>query len=655
MPNRQSSVTNTQENKHPSDPIVRKKYPWLKYILNFLFWCGASASALQGFFSIQSFISSLGAIPGMAFLLLIPYVFIFVSAIIIALYSIIVEQQIFREYFERLLAQLFGVEYEDIASKKINPSKKAEDNRTYNERTHELKEKIRELDHHPKAEDDIANKDKQNQYNLFWFLHLCHTIFAYTAAGFIVGLRALVSIGSTMLGIQILIGLILSPLGLTAPLGIIPLCAIMSAVGYFIKTSQNIVDQFNETLKILGLKRFVKTDYKEIKKDYEQKLKTIYESEITKTNEIKIEEPKLSFWKSCICLIMEIGFVFGAVGASMQGFFSIQKFVSQMGIVPFLSFFNIIPPIFIISCAAVIAMYTLFVEQKILYQYFHGLIIDWLQPNNNQDLYYVEYENKPDLNDYKLKILEKDVDYIIKEIKATDNSIKYKIIFNSKDAYKTYCYNQKIDSIYNHQILKTAGQTRAETKINDQLPKPVKKITHNFLWFNFARIGTVFILLLRAITSIGPSVLGLATVINLVTGMLSITLGPWVFLPCIIMATFGYMIKCSQNIYNHYHNTMRDMFGIQYEQSYQDKAKLSTKLNDEYIEVLELFNKTKTTKKSTCPSDDSDNTTSNPPPPPGGDSVSVKIVVSSLRSIPNNSNTDYSSDADNSNYTSFTP
>lgn len=628
----------TAEQAQPHEESKRN-YAWLKFLIDCLFWFGIPASALQGFFSINSFIQSLGAIPGMAFLYLIPYAFILVSAVIIALYSVVVEQQIFREYFERLVAQLLGIPYEEIFNKDSKDSKdsnaaknkKTEDNSTYNERTHALINKTKALSsHHANIidTDDTNEQISQDKYNLHWMLQLGHTIFAYSAACFIVGLRALVSIGSTMLGTQVLIGLLLAPLGLTSPLWIIPVCAVMSAVGYFIKTSQNIVDQFNETLKILGLNRYVKTDFKKAKKKYKQTLKTFYTaSTTTDSNNNKQDrvKPELPLWSTIVCRIMDIGFVFGAVGASMQGFFSIQKFVSQMGSVPFLYFFNAIPATFIISCACIIAVYTLFVEQKILYQYFHSLVLSWFQPESNEDLYYVDYDNEPDPHtDYKLQILEKDVDYQIKQI-TIEGSIKYRISFKSKEAYKVYRYNQKIDQIYGHSVLSNTGEKRAENKKDNQLPREKDKIEYNYLLVVFARIGTVFILLLRAITSIGPSVLGLVNVVNLVTSLVGIaSLGAWVFLPCIIMAAFGYMIKCSQNIHNHYHNTMRDIFGIDEEQStYQDKSKLINKLNDEYIETLELFN---TCKNDNPSSPNQANNDQNPPSP-----RTVQRVLNHLR------------------------
>lgn len=557
------------------------------FYVNILFWIGALATAMQGFFSISFFVNSVLAIPAMAFLSLMPIALLVIStlsilsAIIIGTYSLIVEQQVFKKHFQKLMRQLFT---------------KTEE-KTNDKLTKELKQEIKQLDKH--IDNETENKVKQDKYNLLWLLRLIHKSFAHFVASCVVGLRALVSIGSTMLGIKVLLLLTLSPFGITAlPAAIIPLCAIAAAVGYFIKTSQNIIDQFNQTLKFLGLEKYVKTDYIKARKELKQSLKRIFKEKNNKEYQSKNKKNEtLPFWKLIVCRIMDIGFVFGAIGASMQGFFSISKFVSQMGAVPLLSFFNTIPVTVIFGSAALIAIYTLCVEQKILYQYFNSLIVGWMQPNISTDRCVYEITNrklsKDDIEkDYKLKLLKPGRDYSL-DLQDDKTNVD-KIIFHSKLAYKIYKLNHKIDKIYNHPVLINAKLRRSSKSIDNQQLKNITVPKYGFLKLNFARIGSVFILLLRAVTSIVPTVLGLVTAINLLMFFVGLTpLGPVLFIPAGIMATFGYLIKCSQNLYNHYSKTMSNMFGIKHDNSEQQLTAIINNLRNEKIDALILFNKHK--------------------------------------------------------------
>ena len=543
----------------PLENTTKKSDPWYTKLGKVLFWVGASASAMQGFFSIESFITTTAAIPGMAFLYLTPYALIFISACIICFYSIRVEQQIFYPNFIKLINQLAGNED------------------TINRETQKLKTKIAKLRARKQANPSEATTTEtehptensppplsENKYlklinnyiakitasNLIKvrIIRTAYKCFAYLAAGIIVGLRAIVSIGSTMLGIKILFGIVASVLGITLPAIIIPLCALMAAVGYFIKTSQNIIDQFNETLKKLGLKLYIKTDLKKAKKEYIRILKD-------KDNNSHKEKADLPKWKIYLYNALRCGFIFGAIGASAQGFFSIDKFVHSLGSVPAFAFFNLIPFSFIIGAAIIIACYTLFVEQKILYQYYEKIIGAIVNPESNKN---VTCTQRPDPEtDYKLKALRRQ-DYTI--ITETGSDEVYTINFHSKLAYKIYKLNAEIDALCNNNNL-PPRDTQNQTK--PYVASPERHWFTQFVYINFARVGTVFILLLRAITSIGPQILGLSVMLAPILSLgLGLSLGPWIFLPSIIMASFGYLIKCSQNLKNHYRKTMNDIFQV---------------------------------------------------------------------------------------------
>ena len=82
----------------------------LDYTLLALYTVGAYSSAMQGFFAIESFVNSLAAIPGMAFLYLIPYSFILGSAVVNFIYSVRVEQKVFEPNFYDLIKKCLGLE-----------------------------------------------------------------------------------------------------------------------------------------------------------------------------------------------------------------------------------------------------------------------------------------------------------------------------------------------------------------------------------------------------------------------------------------------------------------------------------------------------------------------------------------------------------------
>lgn len=586
-----------RDHLHPQ--ALKSKFWSINFLITCLFWTGALASAMQGYFSINIFITSLGsAVSWLAFLNAIPYIVIFACATIIAIYSIRVESQVFRPYFEKLIKQFLG-----------DPNVK----KNHNDKTIELKYRFEQLK--PKTTEAstiektgfakllykikyylqlllAVEKSTDSKYSFAWFFNRLRYYFAHSLAVGVMGLRAIVSIGSTMLGLKSIFLLIASAFLITSlPTYFIPLYALMSGVGYFIKTSQNLVDQFHETLKILGFKRYIKKDYEAVKTQYKKGLKKALglskNTAITKDvlphvppPAAIISEPvkdlplwkKVFYWlkaniKNILWYVLTLGFCIGAVGASMTGFFSITSFITQLGSVPILSFMLLIPPPVIIALAITIAVYTLFVEQKILYRYFNNLVLNVLGIKTEQGTTKTKATKTIDqeIADKKIKISKIYAHYGKDGISRTNKKLeKYTIPL----------------TITSETDLKSTSEEINSKKINAS--------EHGFIKYNLAIIATVFILFLRAITSIGPSTLGLKNAANMVIAPLFClaAFGPASFAICAIMATFGYAIKCSQNIHTHYYNTMEDMLGVKSEN--KEKKKQLKKLEREYLTALEL-------------------------------------------------------------------
>lgn len=534
---------------------VGAKYNLLDIFTSILYWIGAIASATQGYFSINAFISSLSVVPGLSFLSLIPYLYIFLSATTIALYSIIVEQQIFHKHFVNLIKQLFAKLFPSLFG---SSSSGIKFDKTYHEQTKELQIKLAALSEpSEKTKADTQKTKSKNRSLLSWIFYKIRFYFGHLIAFVIVSLRAIVSIGSTMLGLKSIFLVIASAFLLPAPPTYFILAyALMSAVSYIIKSSQNLVCQFNETLKLLGFNRFIKKDFENTQREYKLQLKHQFKgqpiAETPKATKLswwqyfssKLSRGNMPWWKYIARRFFDVVFIVGAVGASMTGFFSIDKFFSQMGSIPFLSFFSLVPAGFIVGAACTIAIYTLFVEQKILYNYFENLVEKWFSSTPSK----------------KIATLEE-------EIKSKRN---------------------KILAIYQHPLMQQGLQDKMSRLQNLSLDT-IKPSYSGFRLF-LSITGTVFILLLRAITSIGPSTLGLTAAVQLIAKFaFATTLGPWVFAPCAFMALGGYIIKCSQNLSDHYYNTLSDMFGVTLNGNKKQKDLLK-ELNKEHLSALETFN-----------------------------------------------------------------
>ncbi len=536
---------------------VEYNYSLLSIFTSILYWIGAIASATQGYFSINAFITSLSVVPGLNFLSLIPYLYIFLSATTIALYSIIVEQQIFHKHFVNLIKQLFANLFPSL----LNSSKSGiKYDKTYHEQTKELKLKLTTLSE-PYEENSTDTQPPKNRHRSFlsWTFYKVRFYFGHLIAFVIVSLRAIVSIGSTMLGLKSIFLVIASAFLLPAPPTYFILAyALMSAVSYIIKSSQNLVCQFNETLKLLGFNRFIKKDFEDTQREYKLQLKHQVKGQpVAETPKVtklswwqyfssKLSRGNMPWWKYIARRFFDVVFIVGAVGASMTGFFSIDKFFSQMGSISFLSFFSLVPAGAIVGAACTIAIYTLFVEQKILYNYFETLIEKWFSSTPIKKIATLEKEIKSKRN----KILAIYQQPLMQEVEGLQNKIS------------------RLQSLSLDNIQPTYSRFRLFLSIT----------------------GTVFILLLRAITSIGPSTLGLTAAVQLIAKFaFATTLGPWVFAPCAFMALGGYIIKCSQNLSDHYYNTLSDMFGVTLNGNKKQKDLLK-ELNKEHLSALETFN-----------------------------------------------------------------
>ncbi|MBP9723066.1 MAG: hypothetical protein KBD64_07945, partial [Gammaproteobacteria bacterium] len=542
------------------------KYSRSAWIANFLFWPGALASAMQGYFSIGAFISTLGTIPGLTFLALIPYPVIFILATLSFYYVIFVEQQIFRKFFTNLIRQLF----------KDTQDKDYQD--TFNTQYLKLRAKLKALiNPSSTSPSSIKNpastrvpKRKSLPKMLFYRLRL---FFGYCVAFVIVSLRAIVSIASTMLGLKTILLLAASMFLITTLPGyIVLICAILAGVGYVVKNSQNLLCQFNETLKLLGFKRFIRKDVEKQHKVYKQILKESFREDkqathlLSTVKSLSESKPKLSWWKSItnqlldrdkpdrkwwqvvIARIFDFGFIIGAIGASMTGFFSIEKFVSQISSISFLSFFAVIPGSVIIAAACTIAVYTLFVEQKILYNFFSklvGPIIDKLNFGRSK-------ESSPNTASSEKKKTQSPAEKIQKKQKSIANIYAHPYM-------KSIAREPNLVLVPND--LTGPKDKKYIDILQVKLDTPVKK--YSKLRLILSIIGTVFILVLRGITNVGPSTLGLVAAIKFIAlAAFSVSLGPWIFAFCAAMAICGYLIKCSQNLTETYYGTLEDMFGI---------------------------------------------------------------------------------------------
>lgn len=603
-------LTKNKTQSDQSKPVKPKRTP-LDYILKTLFIIGAYSSASQGFFAIESFVNSLAAIPGMAFLHLIPYGFILSAAIINFIYSVRVEQKVFEPHFYNLIKQLVGLD-----NKKTN-NQKCIDTIQDNQK---LKKQLLKLGRNQskpaeqKIQDFINSLNNlklkpKNKVRTVRILSSCYTFFGYLIASCVVGLRSIVSIGSTMLGMKVLALIILSGFGITTlpfPVILIPVFAITSAIGYFIKTSQNLIDQFNKILKFFGIARFIKTDLKLAEQDKVLILKNIYRA--YKGTDIKSKKADLKqnknipHWQKVILAIFSIGFYAGAIGASMQGFFTIDKFVNQMSEV--LSLFRHIPYKAILSSATIISIYILFVEQNILKQYFDSMvtkIIDFFKGNKQKDSnsnnlvkkeFCVYLSKKEYRNNYILQNL-LSTDYKALAIKQGNDNKDYlvKIEFKNEASYKIFKLHQKIDQIYNEDCMIAANNKRSQNNIYN-IESKIETNNPSFIRYTASVIATTVILLLRAVTSIGPSVLGLTKATNFfIAPIFRLTsFGSIVYLPSIIQASFGYFIKCSQNLSNHIATCMREMCFIETEKTAEKiKEKLLLDLRNEHKQALEIF------------------------------------------------------------------
>lgn len=487
-------------------------------IFESLFWLGAFASATQGFFSINDFVKTLTLIPSFSFIASLPFLSIitFLCATTIFIYALKVEQQIFKPNFRKLL--VFLLKKINIKISSINSEGKKDNLINYDKETRKLKQKIQSLN----AEAIDAPESKKPKDSVFFnFIKSLHVILAYSTAMFIVSLRAIVSIGSTMLGLEILFMPFLNmAFGFTViPVFLIPLFALISGDGYFVKTAQNIVDQFNQTLQYFQVDVYTKRNYNDYKKQYTKIIRDKIAQLTGNRKKLKQSEqtPKTNTKKEVVKYVLFCLFIIGAIGASMNGFFSIPKFFSQMSTVPALAFLSLIPAPIITSFAVIIAVYTLISEQRVLYDYFCNLFLSKLG---------LEEEFS----------LESRIETLTRKINATCKE------------HQTIVKLSTIDP-------------------KDNIPPPIPKSGNFFyrkIYLNFAKAFSVFILLLRAISSIVPSTLGLAAAATCLASLGGITiLGAWVYVCCALMASDGYLIKCSQNLDGHYNGVMNSLPGIE--------------------------------------------------------------------------------------------
>lgn len=614
---------NAQENIH-QDIENKKKMSWVqlwsyskkifvKYFPLLLFIIGLPAAGMQGFFAIDIFINSVAAIPGMAFLHLIPAPFIIISAGLLLIYSVTAEQQVFKEPFLKLIRQVFRLSNEkdndELSRDKLN------DINTLNQKIDALTEK---LESNEKLKHRYIIKSHSKKSIIEKVFSLLHLAFGYTLSAIVITLRALVSIGSSMLGMQALSLLILTPLlGMTTfPVMLLPAIALISAISYFIKNSQMTIDQKNKTLKSVGLERFVYTDLKKFNEEHYKKLKLltkvklsnqdkqkeVLEKKINKLNRTPTKDGKSSRnWLDILVMISSGLFFFGVAGSSMQGFFSIKKFVSQMSKIPILDFLKYTPKTLIYGACALISAYIAKVEQMLLKPHYDNLVKTFLLKIKGLFVSPDKIEKNKvgkaiklnaTYNNQKITRKLKESDYYIKNNKIYFYNKKSYVIFKlsykieqlliSKELSNNENLKQQYDKLLNHLLTE---KVKPQSGLINLVINKLSIITDNKYYKVFAEYGSYFVLLIRAVTSIGPSILGLTAAAGIVATAMGMTLGPWFIAVAASMATIGYIIKCSQNIRKHYQRTLENMFLVKQSPSYE-------KLQDNAITDLERLHTT---------------------------------------------------------------
>ena len=530
--------------KHDEKKLIR-------YLLSrFLYQVCSPAAAMKGFFSIPSLFTSLIAISIFSWLSAIPPIFISSLVVLNVVFCLRVEQPIFFKPFRTLIKQALGY--------KTKPN--------FNTQTIDLRTRIKTLldDHanlktshteiltkHPEflPKDNIKNNTVFNKATslISALTYYPRLILGYAVAYFIVSLRAMESSGRNMLGIVSFFALI-TPTPVTS---LSYLFLAVSLVGYAINNSQFIVQQIHETLKKLGFKRFIKDDYLNHLKLLKQLVKPVKDKTPSSPKAKKTEQAH--DWRYPIYLLCKAGFWLGAVGLSMTAFFSFKILGASSPQITF-------------ALAAIISVYILLVEQKILSSYVDGLV-----------------RNALGLNDKKTKAT-----------KTLDERIE-------RRQQKILALESFLLTIWIAQ--KEVNDLKATFNKPNKSPKIVltpidRSVTPNYSLIRkiLAYTGTYGILILRGLTSIGPPALGLDIAITGCIVALSSTLGfsvaflgPWTFFPCLLVSTLGYIIKCSRNITDQFYDTLEKMFFLANPQNTKYKKGLLDNLDKYYIELLALY------------------------------------------------------------------
>jgi hypothetical protein len=284
---------------------------------------------------------------------------------------------------------------------------------------------------------------------------------------------------------------------------------------------------------------------------------------------------RLFFWihkrapsvlQQIIIVVFRFILVVGMLGLALQSFFSISNFFEKLSSVPGLTAIAQIHPAFFTAAAIMLMFYSLFVENIIYYPYIRDLLEKYL---------HIRLQNRP----AEAETPQAKVDRLILEKQALESKIA-----TLKTALPARVLQRLLEALqpqteplphpsWRQQLWvrfkswltrRIAPIVRACERLRPclnpiaQFLKPPLHLIHLVL----AHMATVFILLLRAITSIGPTMLGIekaAAVIALVCGV-AIPGAQFLVLWCVI-AALGYAIKSAQNLEAQY-VTLLNYFGI---------------------------------------------------------------------------------------------
>lgn len=602
-----------------------RKYVYL-VIPSLLFCLGLPAAGLSGFSGIPIFLKSMSAIQGMAFLNSLPFFVTAIPAIILGYYTIFVEQVVFYPHTQKLYRQALN-KIENLFRKLLNLKEIESEDKTFHEQALDIKQQIDEIDRELEAlikkynltddfsdiikpAKDISRRKKPDSI-LRKYLKYLHLITAHSIAITVVGLRALVSIGSSMLGLQIFSLAVLSLFGITMlPVWTIPLFATLSAFKYFNNNSQQQINQYNKTLVSCGIERYLKSDLKILNNELELKNKILYKFNIAAVNKEEILRQKLLklknnfkhensisniFTKAFIknAIIFSI-FILGGLGLSTQAFFSILKFFKEMSTVPTFSFLAKVPiEVYYGACAAV-SCYIFNCEVMVLKDYFTDLSNRII--NNVANCFYSILGYTSDssnsfnktVNLSEFKITKEEAIVILASIRQKPEYYQIdsqnQLIFTNENIYKIFKNKLSIKRLNQSELFsknKYSVELRELTLNPDTSRNSWFKEACKNSWYNFARGGSITVLIIRAITSIGPSNKGLTALINILlkkTGQPEVAQSlNGITLP---VCTTGYTIKCSQNVDSHYATNMENMF-------FTDVYKSDDELLEEYALLTE--------------------------------------------------------------------